>query len=220
MATGSNKVPPALSKYKTYDDWIKTLNIWPKFSDLAKNKQQGPSVFLSLEGEAQEAVLELAEDVINSDSGLLRDKMSCIYKKDELLKKYEAWGTFETYKHSSNTSMQEFLNEFTRRYNKAKSFGTTMSDDILAYCLLNSANLSKQHQQLAKATISDLKFDTIKDQLNKIFGDLSCIPPTSSSDGVIKQNKLTIYRKTVAAIKVYTCSYSRARGAPRSRRSG
>ena len=69
MATGSNKVPPALSKYKTDDDWIKALNIWSKFTDLAKNKQ-GPAVFLSLEGEAQEAILKLAEDIITSDNGV------------------------------------------------------------------------------------------------------------------------------------------------------
>ena len=47
--------------------------------------------------------------------------------------------------------------------------------------LLKSANLSEQHEQLAKATASDLKCDVMKDQLKKIFGDLSCIPPTSSS---------------------------------------
>ena len=46
-----------------------------------------------------------------------------------------------------------------------------MSDDILAYRLLKSANLSEQHEQLAKTTISDLKFDTMKDKLKKIFHD-------------------------------------------------
>ena len=182
MATGSNKIPPALSKYKTYDDWIKALSIWVKFTDLEK-KKQGPAVFLSLEGEAQEAVLELDEALITSDDGVkhITKRLDGLFKKDELLKKYEALEAFESYKRSSSTSMQEFLNELTRRYNKTKSYGTTMSEDILAYRLLKSANLSEQHEQLAKATASDLKSDVMKDQLKKIFGDLSCIPPTSSS---------------------------------------
>ena len=109
MATGSKKS----------HDWIKALNIWSKFTDLAKSKQ-GPAVFLSLEGEAQEAVHQLAEDVITSDSGGKHsiERLDNIYKKDELLKEYEALEAFETYTSSSNTSMQEFLNEFTRRYNK------------------------------------------------------------------------------------------------------
>ena len=188
MAAGSNKVSTALSKYKTYDNWIKALSIWSKFTDLAKNKQ-GPALFLSLEGEAQKAVLE---DVITSDSGVkhIIERLDSIYKKDELLKKYEALEAFKTYKRSSNTSMQEFLNEFTCRYNKTKSFGTFLNNDILAYCPLKSANLSEQHEQLAKATINDLKFDNMKDQLKKISGDPFRIPPTSSSDEVIKTEQV------------------------------
>ena len=186
MATGSNKISPALSKYKTYDDWIKALSIWVKFTDL--EKKQGPAVFLSLEGEAQEAVLELDEALITTDDGVkhITKRLDGLFKKDEQLKKYEALEAFESYKRSSSTSMQEFLNEFTRRYNKTKSHGTTMSEDILAYRLLKSANLSEQHEQLAKATANDLKFDVMKDQLKKIFGDLSCIPPTSSSVSQVK----------------------------------
>ena len=69
MAAGSSKVPPVLSKYKTYDDWIKALNIWVKFTDLEK-KNQGHAVFLSFEGEAQDAVLELEEDKITSNNKL------------------------------------------------------------------------------------------------------------------------------------------------------
>ena len=51
------------------------------------------------------------------------------------------------------------------------------SDYVLAYPFLKAANLSEQHEQLAKTTISDLKSDIIKDQLKAIFGDLSCILP-------------------------------------------
>ena len=38
-----------------------------------------------------------------------------------------------------------------------------MSHDVLGYQLLKAANWSEQHEQLAKATISDLKFDIMKD---------------------------------------------------------
>ena len=125
-----------------------------------------------MEGEAQEAVLELDEALITSDDGVkhITKRLDSLFKKNELLKKYEALEAFENYKRSNSTSVQEFLNEFTQRYNKTKSYGTTMSEDILAYRLLKSANLSEQNEQLAKATASDLKFDVMKDQLKKIFG--------------------------------------------------
>ena len=204
-----------------YPKVYRHIQLWSKFTDLAKNKQ-GPAVFLSLEGETQEAVLQLAENVINSDSGVkhIIERLDSIYKKDELLKKYKALEAFETYKPASNTSMQEFLNEFTRRYNKTKSFGTTMSDDILAYRLLKSANLSEQHEQLAKATISDLKLGTMKDQVKKIFGDLSCILPTSSSDGVIKTEQVNHLQEDCSSDQGLYFSYNQARGAPRGRCCG
>ena len=155
----------------------------------------------------------MAEDVITSDNGVkhIIERLDSIYKKDESLKKYEALEAFETYKRSGNTSMQEFLNEFMRRYIKTKSFGTIRSDDILAYHLLKSANLSEQHEQLAKVTISDLKFDIMKDQLKKIFGDLSCVPPTSSSDGVIKTEQVNHLQEDVSSDQGLYFSYSRVR---------
>ena len=113
--------------------------------------------------------------------------------------------------------MQEFLNEHMCRYDKTKSFGNIMSDDILAYHLLTSANLSEQREQLAKA---DLKFDTMKDQLKKIFGDLSCIPPTTSTDGVIKTEQVNHLQEDCRSDKGLYFSYSRVRGALRGRRRG
>ena len=85
--------------------------------------------------------------------------------------------------------------------------------DILAYQLLKAANLSEQHEQLAKATISDLKFDIMKDQ--KIFGDLSCIPPTSGSDGVIKTEAVNHLQEDNIDDQDLYLSYSRGRVPPR-----
>ena len=51
------------------------------------------------------------------------------------------------------------FNEFDKRLFKTKTYGTTMSDDILAYQLLKSANLSTDHEELIKATIPDLQYN-------------------------------------------------------------
>ena len=42
-----------------------------------------------------------------------------------------------------------------RGFLKTKSDGTVISDDILAYKLLKSANLSSYHEELVKATMPD-----------------------------------------------------------------
>ena len=46
-----------------------------------------------------------------------------------------------------------------------------MSENVEAYRLLKSANLSELHEQMVKGTIIDLKFNLIKDQLKKIIGE-------------------------------------------------
>ena len=68
-------------------------------------------------------------------------------------------------------SISDYLNESERLLNKTKQYGATMSTDVLAYCLLKSADLSETHEQLARATIKELKYDEKQLQLKKIFGD-------------------------------------------------
>ena len=43
--------PPLLQKCKSYQDWLKLLKIWRKFTTLPKTRQ-GPAIILSLEGDA------------------------------------------------------------------------------------------------------------------------------------------------------------------------
>ena len=185
MAQSSNKAPPLLSKTKTYDDWLKLLRILRSFTDLEKARQ-GPALVLSLEGEAQDAVLELENDDIIKDNGIdiIIERLDRLFKKDTTIQKYTALEAFETYRRPNNTSIRDFLVEFEKRHYKTKSHGTTMSDDLLAYRLIKAANLSPQHEQLIKATISELKFEVVKDQLNKTFSDSQNIPTHDSQDNI------------------------------------
>ena len=177
MSKSRNKEPPSLKAAKSYDDWIKLMKIWQAFTDLDK-KKQGPALLLSLEDEAQDAALSLPQDEITSDDGVKKiiEKLDGLFKKDETLKKYHALDSFETYKRPPHITMQQYLIEFEKRLNKTKSFGTTWSDDILAYKLLKNANLSENNEQLTKATIVDLTYETMKIKLKNIFGESQNIP--------------------------------------------
>ena len=134
-----NKSPPLLLKTKSYDDWLKLVEVWKQFTTLEPEKQ-GPAVVLTLEGEVEDAVLELDTSEITRTDGI--DKIiTKIYKKDELTQKYNALEAFETYKRKSTTSIRDFLTEFEKRFHKTKSCRTNISDDLLAYRLLKPANL-------------------------------------------------------------------------------
>ena len=158
-----------------------------KFTSL-EPKQQGPAIVLSLEGEAQDAILELNTNDITDKDGVNKiiERLNCLYKKDELTGKYNALESFETYKRNSNTSIRDFLTEFEKRYNKTKSHGTIWSDNLLAYRLLKSPNLTKRNEQLVKATISELKYNTVKIKLTKIFSDTNAVPKADLNNLNIK----------------------------------
>ena len=70
MASNNNS-PSLLSKSKSYTDWLKLIDIWIKFTNLEPEKQ-GPVIFLSLEGEAQDGILELDTPLISGRDGLIK----------------------------------------------------------------------------------------------------------------------------------------------------
>ena len=58
------KAPPSLVKSISYEHWLKEIKIWQSFTEIAAEKQ-GPAVFLTLEGKAREAAIELEIEEIN-----------------------------------------------------------------------------------------------------------------------------------------------------------
>lgn len=165
----SHKNPPPFNKGDNYENWKKTLEIWQLVTPLEVNKQ-GAAIFLSLEKEAREAVLELPQEDIAGDEGV-NNILNCLdnlYLKDKTQSAFEALEEFESLKRKDNQSIKDFCNQFDLAYNKTKNFGTTLSTDVLAFRLMKSANLKKDQEDLVKATIGDLNFENMKTHLKKI----------------------------------------------------
>ena len=164
MASNSSKIPPSLSKCKTYEDWLKLIKVWRHFTNIPANRQ-GSALVLSLEDEALDAVLEIDDEDIakENDVDAIIERLNRLFKKDSTITKYQALEAFETFERPAGMSIQAFLNEFDKRLYKAKSYVTVQSDDILAYRLLKPANLSNNHEELIKSTIPELKYDLITD---------------------------------------------------------
>ena len=182
MATKKyNSPPPGLDNAKHYDDWVKLVNIWKDVSDLPDNKK-GPALLLTLQKEAQEAALQVATEELNGANGVkaIIDELDKIYKKNETLQKHEILDSFESYKRDTNTSMHQYIFEFEKRMNKAKSNGANWSDDLLAYRVLKNANLSETHEQLVKATVKELKYKEVKEKLNSVFCESTNSLPTQN----------------------------------------
>ena len=162
---------------------------------------------MSLEGEAEDAVLELEEEKLICDDSVknVLEKLDTIFKKSDMVTKFEALDNFETYRRPHNVSISEFVIEFDKRYNKTKTLGTNISDDLLSYRMIKSANLSEQDEKMVKATCK-LTYVDVKSKLKSIFGDAGCSLSTKSD---IKKEE---------AFEVHTYHSPRGRGRGRNNR--
>ena len=183
---GDYKALSAITKDITYATWKKEISIWQLFTSLEK-KKQAPAIFLSLSGQAREAVLELELEKLNDDNGVtnLLEKLDKLYLKDDTHSAYEVYERFETFSRAPSMTVSDYIIEFECLYNKAKQHKIELPDGVLAYRFLNSADISSHHKQLVRATLPELSYQSMKDQLNKIFSD----PTNLASD--TKQEQAT-----------------------------
>ena len=116
-------------------------------------------------------MLELSEEVISGENGVdaIINRLKRICKKDKTLQNYMALENFETFRRPENMKISDYFNKFEQLYNKTKSYRTQMSENVLAYRLLKSANLSELNKQMVKGTTTDLKLNLIKEQLKKML---------------------------------------------------
>ena len=92
-----------------------------------------------------------------------------LYLKDETLLAYKAFETFGKIMRLHDMLITDYIIKFERLYNKAKNYKMEIHDGVLAYRLLDSANLSENNKQLVTATLSETKYSVIKKKLNKVF---------------------------------------------------
>ena len=114
--------------------------------------------------------------------------------QDETLQKCEVFDEFDSYWRSPETPIKKFLHKFDLLYNKLNSYGTTISDDLLGYKLLKAANLSSDHEKLAKATC-ELKHASMSEQLKRIFSDSKRISADSSTRLCVDEINHTDHQK-------------------------
>ena len=78
------------------------------YTDLPK-PHQGPALSLSLEGEAQDAALEIDEKEIPKDDGIdtIIKRLDRLYLKDLTVTKYKALEAFETFRRPAKMTILE-----------------------------------------------------------------------------------------------------------------
>ena len=183
---------PALLKDK-YNTWRKEMKIWELVTSLDKAKR-ALMVFLSLEGKAREAVLELDTAVLNSEDGMkkLDEKLDTLFLEDINQSAFRAYKTFENYQRPPGTSLEDFLIEFGRHVAKLKNFNILLPEPALAFRALKSANIPPDNEKLVKAIVSELMLSSMLEQLQKIMHGHSSSDSSPNTSPVVVKNKMDI----------------------------
>ena len=140
-----------------------------------------------LSGQPREAILELDIEKLNSGNVVenIIAKIDTLYLKDVHCSAYEAYEKSEKYTRPSHMSIGDYIIEFEKLYTKIKNFDMTLPDGVLAYRFLNSANISTHYKELARGPL-ELKYDNMKQQLKKIFGNPKIFVSDTKSELYIK----------------------------------
>ena len=145
--------PSFINETKSYETYEKDLKRWSLLTSVPQEKQ-ALMVLHFLDGDPSgikdKIDEEVTEDDLQSKDGIkkLLNFFEKIYKKDSLADGFDKYISFEKLRRSPNTSIQEFIPEWNTAYRKAVNIGCSLSDKVLAFKLLDAANLSNMERNL------------------------------------------------------------------------
>ncbi|CAC5412170.1 unnamed protein product [Mytilus coruscus] len=162
---------PSRTTGKSYQQWKNEVKMWQSVTEL--DKKRGLAFALSLQGKPREVALEITPEDLNVDEGVgkLIAELDKLFEKDKIDQAYAAYKAFDKFHRESSSKMCEHIFELEQKYNKCKKYDMALPDAI--FKLLDNAGLGQSDRHLALTACSDLKFDTMKAALNRIFASKS-----------------------------------------------
>lgn len=196
MSITSAVRPPQFNKDKGYERYKQELLAWQHVTDIAKGKQ-GIVVALSLPENDETGIRErvfddMKLDDLQKEEGLknLIAYMDGKLGKDEMADSLEKFDQFEACMKESNQSIMEYISQSDQKYNKIAKLGMTLPPAILAFKLLNKANLSTSEKMLVMTGMDyskkDMLYTQAKNSLLKFKGQQSSSKPIEGASAAVK----------------------------------
>ena len=192
---------PTVSKCEDLEEWKHDVKLWQAVTESDEEKQ-GPVLYRSLEGQAKKACNNIAvKDICNKDGfKLIMWKLENVFAKDAEQMAFEDCMKFETFKHSPEMFVVEYITEFKRLYNGIQVHDMKYADGVLAYKLLINANISEEKQSMHRATMGTLTFGNKKKQLQVIHGCTRKDAATATSNTL---SVMVCLKQNVVSTKVF-----------------
>ena len=128
-------------------------------------------MFLSLSPKIRQACSALSKDELKKDDGLdkLITKLRELYGVSNEQATFSAYEKFETFRRSEGMNINDYINEFEQLNQKLVTYKIELPSAVRAYQLLKNANLPKEKRDLARATVPDLTYESMKKQIKAIM---------------------------------------------------
>lgn len=181
--------PPILDQETPFEEWRKCVDVWMLATTVPKARMAA-TLIMAMKGTARNVAMNLDLEDIKSTDGVekLITELQVVFEEDATQNTFSSIERFEKYSRAPEQSMKDYVSEFSDRYRdlrKRLNCTELYSTEILAYRILQQANLSEEQKRLIKATCVEIKFDTMVSQLKKAFGDGA--PPIDKPVSVKKE---------------------------------
>ena len=179
----------------SYQDWKCDVEVWKLFTK-DEAKRIGPAVYLSLKGNAREAVRGIDAKELGNDDGYnkVMEALDKVYLKDETTRAFCAIKNFIEYRRESGYGFAKFFVEFNNRHLELTKHKLKFDDGLMGYFLLTAANLSDDHERLVRAT-AKLDFEDVRDKLQKVFGEFDGNDEKQEGSGALPVKEECLYTR-------------------------
>ena len=126
------------------------------------------------------------EDMVK-DNGLelLIKHLDAVFEKDKNDMAYERYVIFEDIRRNQDEEVADFMIRFDRAMKQAKAIDITYPDNVLAFKLMRSMDLSADEQKMIMTACTDIKYASMQSVIKRILGGKSST--CGSNDIKIKQ---------------------------------
>ena len=181
-----------ISIKKTYATYEKDLKRWTTLTTLAPEKQANMVIhFIPDDDPIKEKIdTQMTDEELSCKEGItnLLKFLAEIYKTDDMGEAYDNYVEFVKLRRKPGVSIKTFISEWENSYHKVKNNGCEMSDMVLAFNVLDTADLSEMDRKLVLTGVNYSEGKSkktlpiqMKDALKKFVG--RAVVATGETDG-------------------------------------